>query len=1078
MRRLILVTLAVVLLPAAAVAQSSITGVVSDNTGGVLPGVTVEAASPVLIEQSRLAITDGAGRYTIVDLRPGTYSVTMTLPGFATVVQEEILLPADFTQTVDGQLRVGGVEETITVTGESPVVDVASARRVDVLTREVFDALPTPRKMGGIGYLAQGVRVTAPDVGGMGGEVKMMARGAGVHHNTFHIDGMQAQSSSCDFCAGWNANPALAAEVVMSTASSPPEVQAGGFALNLIPRDGGNTLSGSFYGGWTGNALGSWLQSDNIDDALRARGVKAGDTVELLEDINPAVGGPIWRDRLWFFGAAQITRKNTAVQGAFFPTLEDWETLNTQQRAGRSHPSEIPEELRGTQGVMEGWGRGGLLRLTAQTNDSNKLSAYFSRGFGSTGRGLKGFTWETVHMEPTTAARHHGWRHQNNHVFQAKWTSTLSSRMLLEVGYSQTYGGILFQNMPQCEITRGACAAQNLRLPPPDDLITCINTPCYHPLSYDQTRPWFNHGVRREDRPRSIRWGGYGWNWWIDPKNVWQPVASISYVTGSHNFKAGMQYMYGRSGMTVDTQGSLSYMFYNDGTPQFAVVHGSPTIANQVAHDPSFYAQDTWTMDRLTLNYGFRIDTLRSRNDTWRADGVQRGRYINARVVPSTWVEPFWKDFAPRFSAVYDLFGDSRTALKVSVNRFTKRYIEGFAGRYHPLGHIDAWDWRQWNDCALNPIIHEPGQSWGSCAAWAPGSLEAAGLSEAYMETDGDGIVQDHEIGLNRATALFNDTGEVPSRGIRPDPDIEREWNIEYSVSVQHELADRVSVTGAWYRREFYDVPGQRNLALNECAEPQLARPGVQCGDWIPFNATFTDPQGRLPQYTGTEKTLFVLDPNRISVAQDLVQNSSNAMDQIYSAFELSFNARLNNGGTLFGGWTAQQWVQNTCGFLDSPNGSSLQTMMSGERSAIMGGEYCDQGSWGLPFRHDFKLYGVYPLPWDLRVSGGIQAYSGDERLILWTVGPNLHPPGFGNSTQVVLNPPGTEYTEYWSQLDLSLQRIFNVGGVRYQAQLDIFNALNDNSPLLENNVYGSQLFNPTSIIVGRLIKFGVQVHW
>ena len=837
------------------------------------------------------------------------------------------------------------------------------------------------------------------------------------------------------------------------------------FRSNLIPRDGGNTLSGSFYGGWTGGPL----QSSNIDDALRERGVKEGDQVEFLEDVNPAIGGPIARDRLWYFTSAQFTRKHTAVQGSFFPDE------NSPVGPGRTDPADIPAELRGTQGVMEQWGRSALLRLTAQLGQNDKVSGFMHRPFGQTGRGLKGFTWEPYFMEPTTAGRFNGWRQNNNHQFQAKWTSTLSSRALLEVGYSQTYGGVFFTNMPECEVTRGSCAAANLRLPPPDDLRTCINTPCYHPLSYDQTRPWFTDGVRRQDEATLDRWGGYGWNWWINPNKVWQPSAAFSYVTGSHNVKVGMQYLVARTGFTVENQGHLSYQRYLDRNPQVASVHGSPTISGQKAYDPSFYAQDSWTMDRLTVNYGFRVDTLRSSNDTYRAAGVPAGRFIHARVVPPMDVEPFWKDFAPRFSAVYDLFGDARTALKLSVNRFSKRFVGGFASRYHPLGGIDAWDWRQWQDCALDPIIHEPGQSWGRCAT--PAALEAAGLSTAYLDTNYDDIVQDHEIGLNRNTALFNDTGEVPTRGVRPDPDIEREWNLEYSASVQHELTQGLSVTGAWYRRNFYDIPGVRNRALQECPEPQIAKPGVQCGDWIPFTAVFDDPLGTLPEYKGTEITMFVLDPNRIQVAQDLVQDSTSLMDMIYSAFELSFNARLNNGGSLFGGWTAQQWVQNTCGVLDNPNGSTQPTMMSGERNALYGGRFCNQGAIGMPFRHDFKLFGVYPLPWDLRVSGGLQAYSGDERTILWNVGPEYFPPGFGDSVDIALNPPGSDYTEYWTQLDLSIQRIFNVGGMRYQGQVDIFNLLNDNSPLLENTRYGSALFNPTSVIVGRLIKFGVQLH-
>ena len=126
------------LVPAVASAQSAIAGVVKDTTGAVMPGVTVEAASPVLIEKVRSVVSDSQGQYKIVDLRPGVYSVTFMLPGFNTVKRDAIELPSNFTATINADLRVGGVEETITVSGQSPVVDVQNAVQQTVLTRQVL----------------------------------------------------------------------------------------------------------------------------------------------------------------------------------------------------------------------------------------------------------------------------------------------------------------------------------------------------------------------------------------------------------------------------------------------------------------------------------------------------------------------------------------------------------------------------------------------------------------------------------------------------------------------------------------------------------------------------------------------------------------------------------------------------------------------------------------------------------------------------------------------------------------------------------------------------------------------------
>jgi hypothetical protein len=155
--------LALMLLPVSSYAQSAIAGVVKDTTGAVLPGVTVEASSPVLIEQTRSATTDSQGQYKILDLRPGTYSVTFALPGFATVKRDGIELPANFTAPVNGELRVGAVEETVTVSGASPVVDVQQAVTQQVLPQQLLDAVPTGgRNIQSVGATLVGVTSHSP----------------------------------------------------------------------------------------------------------------------------------------------------------------------------------------------------------------------------------------------------------------------------------------------------------------------------------------------------------------------------------------------------------------------------------------------------------------------------------------------------------------------------------------------------------------------------------------------------------------------------------------------------------------------------------------------------------------------------------------------------------------------------------------------------------------------------------------------------------------------------------------------------------------------------------------------------
>src|SRR5262249_7600014 len=152
--------------PATALAQSAIAGVVRDASGAVLPGVTVEASSDVLIEKTRSVVSNGQGQYTIVDLRPGVYSLTFTLEGFSVFKRGGIELPASFTATINAEMKIGAIEESVTVSGQSPVVDVQSSARTTVLSRETLDSIPTGRTIQSVGQLVVGVTLNVPDVGG------------------------------------------------------------------------------------------------------------------------------------------------------------------------------------------------------------------------------------------------------------------------------------------------------------------------------------------------------------------------------------------------------------------------------------------------------------------------------------------------------------------------------------------------------------------------------------------------------------------------------------------------------------------------------------------------------------------------------------------------------------------------------------------------------------------------------------------------------------------------------------------------------------------------------------------------
>src|ERR1700694_1542180 len=217
------------LLPAVASAQSTIAGIVKDPSGGVLPGVTVEASAEVLIERTRSAVTDGEGRYSIIDLRPGTYTVTFTLTGFTTIKRDQIIVPSNVTVPISVDLRVGSIEETVVVSGQSPVVDVQNVSKVQVLTRELMDAIPSARNMQAIGALVPGIRLNIPDVGGaqQTEQTYMATHGNSALHNTILLDGMPAQTNLADGQVQNYIDNALIQESVYQTSAISAESSAG-----------------------------------------------------------------------------------------------------------------------------------------------------------------------------------------------------------------------------------------------------------------------------------------------------------------------------------------------------------------------------------------------------------------------------------------------------------------------------------------------------------------------------------------------------------------------------------------------------------------------------------------------------------------------------------------------------------------------------------------------------------------------------------------------------------------------------------------------------------------------------------
>ena len=554
-----LAVLAGVGIPINASAQSSgIAGVVRDTSGAVMPGVTVEASSPALIEKVRTVFTDSQGRYNIVDLRPGVYTVTFTLTGFSTVRREEIQLSAAFTANVNAELRVGALEETITVSGESPIVDTQNVIKRQIVDRDVIEAMPTSKNWSTLGVMTVGVFSNQNDVGGSAGEHQnqLKAHGGSFNDRIVQLDGLMIANMACNYaCTGISTNDASTEELSYEFGAISAEVGGGGVRVNIIPREGGNRFSGTAFLNYANSAL----QGNNVDDELRSQGVTTADSIKRINDASFAIGGPLKRDKLWFWTAHRFwgyeqIRTNTFYEGNPHDFVFD---------PDRSRPGTETQE----NGSMD-------LRLTWQISPRNKISGYYNYA-----------PRKTEHWTLVSTIQPDASNLQNlpvNHFETLTFRSTISSKLLFEAAAGNMTEIWTREPVEDSETSKGY---------PVTEQTTGINFRAYSATF-----------SRNYTSLRSYR-------------------SSLAYVTGSHAFKVGMTLQEGPAITDVYTSHDTALTVRN-GVPFQVTVRTTPyTARERLVADLGLYAQDTWTFNRFTANLGVRFDYLNNKVEKQTAAG-------------------------------------------------------------------------------------------------------------------------------------------------------------------------------------------------------------------------------------------------------------------------------------------------------------------------------------------------------------------------------------------------------------------------------------------------------------------------
>ncbi len=549
------------LVPAVAFAQASLAGLVQDSSGAVLPGVTVEAASPVLIEKVRTTTTDANGRYSIPDLRPGAYTVTFTLTGFSTFKRDGVELTGTAVVTINADMRVGSLEETITVTGESPIVDVQSTTRQAVIDQEVLAAIPSARNPFTTGVLIPGVRrggANVPDVGGsVVQEVASLEfNGSRQSDQRMMVNGV---ALSTMIGGGWGGgavpNATGMAEFAIDVSSVDAQSATGGVRINFIPRDGGNRVSGTIFGGFTQESFAS----DNFSGSdVQARGLLAPPQIKGNGDFNPGVGGPIARDRAWFFLSGRYLYADNYVPGMFFNANAN--NVNNYRYASTGEQAIIHQD----QTMFQA-------RVTYQASPRNKIGfTYDHEALCSCPNQISA----TVSPEASVDRRFPLQR-----FIQMDWNSPVSNRLLLEasaIHRVERWGAMHLQTGKGDNIDAIA-----------PGMVPVIDNPSL------ATGASLNY---RAFAPPSNGFNN-SWNWNIHYR------AAVSYITGSHSFKVGFNNAYGHHENTSYTDPTTPYIYnFANGVPTQLTYRITPrTVAVNVDRDLGLFAQDKWTVGRWTL---------------------------------------------------------------------------------------------------------------------------------------------------------------------------------------------------------------------------------------------------------------------------------------------------------------------------------------------------------------------------------------------------------------------------------------------------------------------------------------------
>jgi hypothetical protein len=1008
-------TLAVmVLLPAIASAQASLAGTARDSSGAVLPGVTVEAASAVLIEKVRSAVTDSAGQYRLTELPPGNYSVTFSLPGFSTVQRQGVTVSGVGVITINADMRVGAVEETITVTGETPIVDTQSARRGQVISDEVVKALPATRGYNALVFLVPSVTGGSNQVDLMPAMRVFYSHGGRGNEGRVQVDGLNVGAAfNGGGVSGYVMDTPNAQELSLTLSGGLGEAEVGGTQLNVIPKTGGNTFTGTAFL----STAGEWSQGSNIDDELRSFGIVDPNALISNWDASVSVGGPIKRDRMWFFGTYRDFGTHQVIPGAFWNKNAGDPTKWTYEP-----DTSIPARGANARTITS-------LRLTTQVGTRHKVGVFFDNQLACDGSSMttdgkgcrpRGTDW-VANGGATTAPEAAsggsggvgaaGYGDTYSRVVQGTYSAPLTNQLLLEAGFSSYFSRWGWMEPPGAIRDLNQVMDQGLG------------------LTY-----------------RALDWNFNRINWNMN----WRGAASV--ITGSHAMKFGYQGGYDiDEGTSFYNNTRVNYRFNNGVPNRFTMRYGN-WYNNQRAPHYGLYAQDQWTMNRLTLQGALRYERAWSYFPAGQGWDGPDLFHAEPQVFPHVQGVPGFNDLVVRGGGAYDMFGNGKTSLKVNTGKYLQaannqdRYTVG-----NPAGSFQGTTDRNWvdgngnftPDCDLmNPAAQDNRASGGDfCSQW----LQPNFGSPTSVSTINPAILE--------------------GWGVRPS-----DWQL--GVSIQQEVFARTSVEVGYHRRWFQGFTVTDNRAL-----------GVADYDLATFNAP-SDP--RLPGGGGYQ--VQAMAANRIVASDNYVTFSSDYGDQYqyWHGVDINVNTRMLNGLVLQGGTSTGRGIRDNCEIVAQlPETLGTAQPASCHVTEPFQTQVRGLVSYVIP-KIDVQLgAGIQLKPGTGGVGGNASASNGASLNANYFVPASvmaaaLGRPLVGGAAGQTVNMlvPGQQYGERVNQVDLKVAKIIRLGRTRSLVGVDLYNLFNANPGLTYNQTFGTNYLRPTTVLQPRFVRFNMTVDF